>query len=101
MPMDSLKKIISINRKLDQRFGNTDPFQIITRLAEETGELAEQVNHFEDTGVKVKKLGRPNKESLANEVQDVIRAAMQIASHYEIEDAVFQSIDKSYEKSQS
>ena len=35
--------------------GNT-PFQIITRLCEEAGELASAVNHFEGSGAKVKNL---------------------------------------------
>ena len=45
-----LDKIKEINRGLDRRFptGHT-PFQIMTRLLDEGGELAQQMNLFEDS----------------------------------------------------
>jgi hypothetical protein len=52
-----------------------NPFQIITRLCEEAGELASEVNHFEDMGAKRLKYGLPDRKALAKEVQDVIRTA--------------------------
>lgn len=96
--MDSLDKIDNINQSLSKRFGNNSPFQIITRLVEEVGELAQQVNHFEKTGVKERKMGTPDKYLLAKEAQDVIRCAMQIIHHYKAEDELSRSIDKDYEK---
>ena len=75
--------------------GNT-PFQIITRLCEEAGELASEVNHFEDTGVKMQKHGLPKKTALAKEVQDVIRTALSIALYYGIEQELKDAIDHSY-----
>lgn len=76
--------------------GNT-PFQMITRLCEEAGELASAVNHFEDTGVKRQKHGLPDKKALAKEVHDVIRSALSVARYYEVEQAVKESIDQSYQ----
>ncbi len=75
--------------------GNT-PFQIITRLCEEAGELASEVNHFEDTGAKMLKHGLPDKQALAKEVQDVIRTALSVARYYDIEQELKDSIDQSY-----
>lgn len=75
--------------------GNT-PFQIITRLCEEAGELASAVNHFEDAGVKRQKHGPPDKVALAKEVQDVIRSALNIAQYYGIEQGLRDVIDQSY-----
>ena len=45
--MDTLEKLSAIRRGLNRRFpdGN-DPFQIMTCLLEEGGELAEHVNHL-------------------------------------------------------
>lgn len=77
--------------------GNT-PFQIITRLCEEAGELASEVNHFEDTGVKQLKHGQPDRKALAKEVQDVIRTALSVARYYNIEQELKDSIDQSYDK---
>lgn len=72
-----------------------DPFRIITRLAEECGELAAQVNHFEGSGIKNQKHGEPDKDKLAKEVQDVIRCTLQIVEHYNIETELEKSVNKS------
>ena len=57
---------MAISVGLGRRFPNhNEPFQIMTRLLEECGELAEQVNHFEGTGVKREKHGEPDKAKLA------------------------------------
>ena len=97
--MDNFEKLNTILDNLNKRFpkGN-DPFQIITRLAEEVGELAEQVNHFEGSGVKEKKHGEPDRMKLAKEVQDVIRSALMVAKHYEIETELDESIDIAFKK---
>ncbi len=90
-----LDKIKLINDKLEKRFGKEDSFRIMTRLLEECGELAQQINHFENSGMKKEKMGEPSKEKLAKELQDVIRCIMQISKHYNLEDKLEESIDKS------
>jgi NTP pyrophosphatase (non-canonical NTP hydrolase) len=96
MPM--LDKIFAINEGLNHRFpGSSQPFEIMTRLLEECGELAEQVNHFEGRGVKREKHGEPDKAKMAKEVQDVIRNVLQIAHYYGIECELEASIEKSYQ----
>jgi NTP pyrophosphatase (non-canonical NTP hydrolase) len=92
-----IDKIKLINQGLTKRFGKNDPFRIITRLAEECGELAAQVNHFEGSGIKRQKHGEPDKDKMAKEVQDVIRCALQIAEHYQIEAELEKSVDNSIE----
>ena len=94
-----LDKLNTINENLRRRFpdGN-DPFRIMTRLLEECGELAEQVNHFEDSGVKRAKHGEPDRAKLAKEVQDVLRCALQIAHHYHIEAELGASVERSYQQ---
>ena len=72
------------------------PFQIITRLCEEAGELASAVNHFEDMGAKRLKHGLPDKKALAKEVQDVIRTALSVARYYDVEQELRDAIDQSY-----
>ena len=56
------EKLYRIAEGMNNRFedGN-DPFYIVTRLAEECGEVASQVNHFEHKGVKAEKLGPPDR----------------------------------------
>lgn len=84
---------------LDRRFPDgKDIFQRVSRLAEETGELAQAVNHVEGTGIKREKYGEPNMEHLAKEVQDVMRAALGIAQHYGIERELEQSIHEAHQR---
>jgi len=93
-----INKLTLINELLVDRFGKEDAFRIMTRLTEECGELAAQVNHFEGSGVKHEKHGSPDKMKLAKEVQDVLRCALQIAEHYEIREELQLSIDNSLQE---
>lgn len=53
-----LNKLIPITKGLNRRFTDGDnPFQIATRLLEECGELAKEINQFEGCGVKREKYG--------------------------------------------
>lgn len=92
-----LKEIIA---HLDKRFPDGNGiFQRVSRLAEETGELAQAVNHHEGMGIKSDKYGEPDTEKLVKEIQDVMRAAMGIARHYGLEDELERSIHDYYERS--
>lgn len=95
--MNYYEKLNEIVRLLDERFpdGN-DIYQRVSRLAEETGELAQAVNHAEGMGIKREKYGEPEAEKLAKEIQDVMRAALGIARHYGIEAELGRSIDDAH-----
>ncbi len=57
-----IDKLYKIAEALNARFPDgSDPFMIVTRLAEECGEVAAEVNHFERKGVKVERLGQPDR----------------------------------------
>jgi len=100
--MNNLDKLLPITRGLNRRFKDgDDPFQIATRLLEECGELAKEINHFEGTGVKRQKYGEPDKAHLAKEVQDVMRVALQVAIHYQIEPDLETSIEQAYQRMQA
>jgi NTP pyrophosphatase (non-canonical NTP hydrolase) len=75
----TLEKLYAITNGLNLRFPNgNDPFQMMTRLLEESGELAQMVDHFEGTGIKLEKYGRPDKTKLAKEVMDLLRCGMRV-----------------------
>jgi NTP pyrophosphatase (non-canonical NTP hydrolase) len=94
-----MHRIYTINDHLQQLFpSGNNPFQIMTRLAEECGELAAQVNHFENVGVKRQKHGEPDRAKLAKEVQDVLRCALQIAAHYHLEAELDAAIEVRYQQ---
>jgi len=75
-----------------------EPFQMATRLLEECGEIASEINLWEDTGIKRAKHGEPKKADLANEIKQALVALMQIAVYYEVEDELEASINDSLER---
>lgn len=75
-----------------------DPFKMIARLAEECGELAGEVQHWEDEGLKRSKLGDPDAAKTAKEVMDVLTAALTIAKYYGLLEAVQARIELSIER---
>ena len=58
--------------------------------------MASQVNHFERKGVKAQKLGAPDRDAFAKELQDVMRAVLQLAIHYDLQSELTASVEKSY-----
>ena len=94
-----LEKLWQIANGMNHRFPQGhDPFQIMTRLLEECGELAQQVNHFEGSGVKRAKYGAPDREALAKEVRQALIGVLQIAVYYGIEREVEESLEGSYQR---
>jgi|GEM_PF-2030304 len=94
---DKLDKIYRICELLNQRFGEETAFETMTRLAEEVGELAAEVNHFEGKGVKAKKHGAPSKEKLVLEAQDVIRAVLHLVQKYDAKEEFAALLDSELE----
>jgi len=74
-----------------------EPFQMVTRLLEECGEVASEVNLWEDSGIKRQRRGEPRKEDLAGEIKQALVALMQIAVYYEVENELESSINGSLE----
>jgi NTP pyrophosphatase (non-canonical NTP hydrolase) len=95
----NLEKLPFLAEALHQRFGGREPFGIMTRLLEECGELAQEVNHFEGGETKLQKHGSPNKEKFAKEVLDVLRLVFQIVKYYELEQELEQKINTTYQRS--
>ena len=87
---------ITLAQGMTKRFPNgNEPYQIMTRLLEECGEVAKEVNHFENSGTKALRHGEPSKEKLAGEVKDVLNALMQLVLYYDIEDELDEAVRKS------
>ncbi len=97
--MDRFYKIVEASNK---RFPKgVEPFQMATRLLEECGEVAKEVNHWEDSGIKRQKYGEPSKEKLANELRQSIVELFKIAAYYAVEKELEASIEQSLERSRS
>jgi len=89
----------AVARGFSRRFPHgDDPFQIMTRLFEECGELAQQVNHFEGSGVKHEKYGEPDRAQLAQEIRDVLTCVARVIDHYHVEAEVAASIEWVYQR---
>jgi len=94
-----MEKLFEMARCYTSRFpeGNT-PYQIITRLLEECGEVASEVNHFEASGIKLQKKGLPSKTALAGEIKQAINALMQLTQYYGVEKELIESIEGTIER---
>lgn len=94
--MDKLYRMV---KGYFKRFPNgVEPFQMVTRLLEECGEVASEVNHFENSGIKKLKHGEPNKQALADEIKQAMVALMQIAVYYSVQEELEKSIDNSLQR---
>jgi NTP pyrophosphatase (non-canonical NTP hydrolase) len=86
--------IKTINQGFARKFPNgVEPYQIMTRLLEEGGELAQQVNHFESSGVKRNKHGEPDRAKLAQEAKGVLITLFQIVDYYKLETELQTSLE--------
>lgn len=80
--------------------GNT-PFQITTRLLEECGEVAAEVNLWEGSGIKRAKHGAPKKENLAGEIRQAAIALFQLALYYGVEAELEASVQEALARRQA
>jgi NTP pyrophosphatase (non-canonical NTP hydrolase) len=92
-------KLASVSEGLTCKFprGN-EPFQLMTRLLEECGELAQEVNRWEGSGIKREKYHEPDRMRLAEEASHVLRSVMQLVQYYQLEDEVAAALAGTYER---
>ena len=94
-----MEKLYLLAKGYSARFPNgNEPYQIVTRILEECGEVASEVNHFEKSGIKALKHGEPHKQHMADEIKQAINALIQLAQYYNVENEIEISIDSSLEK---
>ena len=98
----TMQKLYQLAKGYTNRFpdGNT-PYQIATRILEECGEVASEINHFENSGIKMQKHGEPSKQHMADEIKQAINALIQLAVYYKVEEELEASIDRSLKKMQN
>lgn len=95
--MNRFYKMVEASNK---RFPHgVEPFQMATRLLEECGEVAAEINLWEDSGVKRLKHGDPKKEDIANEIRQSMVELVKIAVYYHVEAELEASIEKSLKQS--
>ena len=78
-----------------------EPFQMVTRLLEECGEVASEVNLWEDSGIKRQKHGEPKKENLANELRQAMVELFKIADYYHVEKELEASIQAALQRARN
>jgi len=90
--MEKFYKMVEASNK---RFPEgVQPYQMATRLLEECGEIATEINNWENAH-KRKKRGEPSKENLANELRQAMVELFKIAVYYSVETELEESINKS------
>lgn len=77
------------------------PYQMATRLLEECGEIATEINLWENSGVKRQKHGDPKKENIANEIRQAMVELVKIAQYYHVEEELDASIQASLARSKA
>ena len=94
-----MDKLYQLAKGYTNRFpdGNT-PYKIAARILEECGEVASEINHFENSGIKIQKHGEPSKQHMADEIKQAVNALIQLAVYYHVESELEASIDRSLEK---
>lgn len=95
--MERFYKMVEASNKKFPR--GVEPYQMLARLLEECGEVASEVNLWEDSGIKRLKHGEPKKEDLANEIRQAITELFKIAKYYNVEQELEQSIESSLSRS--
>lgn len=97
--MERFYKMAEASKK---RFPNgVEPYQMATRLLEECGEVAAEINLWEDSGLKRQKHGAPKKENIANEIRQAMVELVKIAKYYHVEQELEESIEESLKRSRS
>ncbi len=97
--LTTIQKLYRICEALEKRFpGNRDPFRILARLMEESGELADQVHLWENVGRKRASGRQPDPDSLAKEIKQVILAALDMARYYGVEAQLERNITENYQR---
>ena len=96
-----MEKLYQLAKGYTNRFpdGNT-PYQIAARILEECGEVASEINHFENSEIKMQKHGEPSKQHMADEIKQAVNALIQLAVYYNVEEELEASIDRSLKKMQ-
>lgn len=91
-----MDRLLLIVKAQNRRFpGGLEPFKMTTRLMEECGELATEVQVWEDEGLKRSKHGEPDPDRTAKEIMDVLTAALTIADHYGLVGVLSARIERS------
>lgn len=92
------KMVEASNKKFPK---GVEPYQMVTRLLEECGEVASEINLWEDSGIKRQKHGEPKKENLANELRQAMTELFKIAKYYNVEKELEEAIENSLQRSRS
>jgi len=99
--MDSLSKISIVAQALTKRFPNGDePFKIVSRLLEESGEVSWELNHYERKNISLMRNCRDNKENLVTETYQVMIALNQLLQYYNLSDLFARKIEEVYKEYQ-
>lgn len=95
-----MKRFYQMVEASNRRFPKgVEPYQMIARLLEECGEVAAEVNLWEDSGIKRQKHGEPKKENLAGELRQAMVELFKIAAYYHVEKELEASIEASLQRS--
>lgn len=98
-PTDRLDQLYAISASYARRFPDGNhPLGYLTRMTEELGEIAVEVQRLEGSPVKVAKHGPGSVADLASEIEDLLHTAVGLLRCYSAEDAFESVLEREYAK---
>lgn len=99
--MDLLTKISLVAQAQTKRFPNGDePFKIVSRLLEESGEVSWELNHYERKNICIEQNCKENKENLVAETYQVMIALNQLLQYFDLSDEFVSRVEYVYKEYQ-
>jgi NTP pyrophosphatase (non-canonical NTP hydrolase) len=96
---DRLDQLYAIADRYSHRYPDQNtPSGYLTRLIEELGEIAVEVQRLEGVPGKIAKHGPGSVDDLASEVEDLMHSALGLVACYRGEPALDAAIDREYAK---
>lgn len=99
--MDLLNKILLVAEAQSRRFPKGDePFQITSRLLEECGEVAWELNHYPRKNISIERNSKDNKGNLVTETYQAMTVLGQLLQYFDLTDDFVNKIEVVYKEFQ-
>jgi len=97
--MDDLEKILKVAEAQTKRFPNgNDPFKIVSRLLEESGEVAWELNHYDRKGISLECKNKDGKREIMCEMYQVMISLCHLLQYYDLQNDFRDRIDEVYKE---
>jgi NTP pyrophosphatase (non-canonical NTP hydrolase) len=97
--MELIEKVFTVAKAQSNRFPEGDyPFNIVSRLLEEGGEVAWELNHYARKGISIDRFNPDGKRELVYETYQVMIALCQLMQYFNLEDDLKKRMDEVHQE---